>query len=615
MKPTARSRRSFLGLFGPVALSVALATALPIQEARADSCFAEGAPNTTPASPTEAFASAERALASSREEEAAVGFRALALLEPSSDLGVRAALRYAETTARIATSSDRKREPCFDRLSADIPRVLELHCAGGSRTRDPSACDLLGRVRVDLGRLRAEKKISLADKTTGAEAKRLYEEAAETYMFAFREYCTTSSSVSPNLRCDELVYNAARAFRAAGLSTRAIDAHKSLVVFDDVHATHSPLARKSLHELGALHRDLTLYESAAEFFEMYASRAPAEREAPTALSDAVVMRLALGDVERGTKDQETFVKLFAASQPALAAEVVFVLAAQAEAHGDADRALAVLRGKEALFERAPLDTRIREAALRARAHAEKPATSELAKREYAQVVAMWGTGAAVLKSLQQAYPDADENQRIHRLGKSLDAVGEALFAAAEDERVTHVETVKPLAYAGPNDGAAILGYVKRTVPPWAQKRHAAIQRAEALYRRITELAPVPPPRWTVDATARVAGMWASFASDYFLVVPKTRDAPKGADVSSTELLELAGSRAVRVDHATPAYQQCARISLRYQYTDELTKGCERWLVGRKLLLPIDEIAPRLRAGAPPVAFAPLTEGAREASVR
>jgi tetratricopeptide (TPR) repeat protein len=612
MMPFSRSRRPRLRFVGPIALFGAFA-ALSIDEARADTCFADGAPNTPVAPPTEALAAAERAFAASRTEEAAVGFRALALLEPSTELTARAALRYVEATTRIATSSERRRDPCFDRLSSDLPRLIELHCRSANTTRDPSTCETLERVRVDLGRVGAEKKVSLADKSSGPEAKRLYREAAETYLLAFRDHCTTATKISPGVHCDELAYNAARAFYAAGLSARAIEAHKSLVVFDDVHGMHSPLARRSLHELGALHRDLTLYESAAQFFELYASRAPAEREAPTALSDAIVMRLALGDVEQGTKDLEAFLKLFAASQPVLTAEVVFVFAAHAQEHGDTVRALSILKGKEAIFERAPLDVRIREAALRARAHAETPETAVLAKTEYAQVVSMWGTGAEVLKSLQHEYPKADENERLRRLGKSLDAVGEALFRAAEDERVTYVETVKPLTYAGPNDGAAILRYVKRTVPAWAQKRRAAIERAEATYRRITELTPVPPPRWTVDATARVAGMWASFSSDYFLVVPKTRDAPKGADVSSTDLLELAGARAVRFEHAKPAYQQCLRISVRYQYSDELTKGCERWLVGRKLLSPVDELVPRLRAGAPPVTFAPLTEGAREAT--
>lgn len=614
MMPTSRSRRSFLGFFGPVALSGALATVLAIDEARADTCFADGAPNTTSASTTEALASAERALASSRAEEAAVGFRALALLEPSSDLGVRAALRYTETTTRIATSSERRREPCFDRLSADLPRLIEIHCRSASTTRDAAACDTLGRVRLDLGRSNAERKVSLADKTTGSEAKRLYEEAAESYMVAFREHCTTASSVTPSLRCDELAYDAAHAFRAAGLSTRAIDAHKSLVAFDDVRKVDSPLARKSLYELGALHRALALYESAAEFFELYASRAPAEREAPAALSDAIVMRLALGDVERGSKDVDTFVKLFAGSRPVPTADVVFVLAAHAKEHGDTARALAILKGKEAIFERAPLDVRLREAALRARSHAETPDTAQLAKTEYAQVVSMWGTGAEVLKSLQLGYPEADEPQRIRRLGKALDAVGEALFAAAEDERLTNVETVKPAVYTGSNDGAAILRYVQKTVPAWARKRRAAIRRAEALYQRITELSPVPPPRWTVDATARVAGMWASFSSDYFLVVPKRMSHPPNAGVSSIELLDLAGAGAVRAEHAKPAYQQCVVLSVRYQYADELTKGCERWLVGRQHLSPTDELVPSLRVGSP-FTFAPLTERAREPDAR
>ncbi len=614
MKLPSRSRRSFLGSFGPVALLGAFATVLPIDEARADSCFADGPPNTTAASATEALASAERALAASQPEEAAIGFRALALREPSTELGARAALRYVETTTRIATSSERRREPCFDRLSADLPRVIELHCRSASTSKAPSTCETLDRVRVDLGRLHAERKVALADKTNGSEAKRLYEQAAETYMLAFREHCTTSTTVSPSLHCDELAYNAAHAFRAAGLSTRAIDAHKSLVVFDDVRKGQSPLARKSLYELGALYRALTLYESAAEFFELYASRAEAEREAPAALSDAIVMRLALGDVERATKDVDTFVQLFAGSKPVLTADAIFVLAAHAKEHGDTERALAILKGKEALFERSPVDLRIRETALRARAHAETPETAELARGEYAMVVSMWGTGAEALKSLQHEYPEADESQRLRRLGKSLDAVGEALFAAAEDERLAHVETVKPGVYAGPNDGAAILRYVKRTVPGWAQKRRTAIQRAEALYRRITELSPVPPPRWTVDATARVAGMWASFSSDYFLVVPKRMSHPPNADVSSIELLDLAGAGAVRADHAKPAYQQCVMLSVRYQYADELTKGCERWLVGRRLLSPTDELVPGLRTSSP-VTFAPLTERSHETEAR
>lgn len=572
-------------------------------EVRADTCFTEGAPNTaSPASPTDALASAERALATSRLDEAAIGFRALALSEPSTELTARASLRYVETTTRIASSSNARREPCFDRLHADLPRLLELHCrssgASANATKDASTCETLSRVRIDVARLHAERKVTIADKTTGLEGKRLYQEAAETYMLAFREHCATSISVSPSFRCEELAYNAARAYRAAGDTSRAIDAHKTLVVFDNVRKGQSPLARKSLYELGATYRALTLYESAAESFELYASLAPMEREAPGALSDAIVLRLALGDVERGTKDVDTFVKLYATSKPVLAADAVFVLAAHAKEHGETERALATLKGKEALFARAPLDLRIRQTALLARSHAATPATANLAKAEYAQVVSTWGTGAEVLKSIELEYPEADENQRLRRLAKSLDAVGEALFEAAEDERLTHVETVKPPVYSGPNDAAAILRHVKKVVPEWAQKRRTAIEWTEAMYKRITDLTPVPPPRWTLSATARVAGMWASFSADYYTVIPKSMSHPIGADISSVELLGLAGGTAARVEHAKPAYQQCVALSVRFQYTDDLTRECERWLVSRGFLSRTDELVPKLRVGAP-----------------
>lgn len=605
MKLPSPPRRSFLGFLGPIPLLGAVATVFPIVDARADTCFADGAPNTTAVSSAEALAAAERALAASRLEEAAIGFRVLALNAPSTELGARASLRYVETTTRIATSSERRREPCFDRLSTDLPRLLELHCRSASTTKDPSTCDTLERVRLDLGRLHAERNVSLADKMTGPEAKRRYQEAAETYMLAFRDSCTSAATASPSARCEELASNAARAFRAAGLSTRAIEAHKSLVVFDDVRKGNSPLARKSLYELGTLYRALLLYESAAEFFELYASRAPTEREAPGALSDAVVLRLGLGDVAQGSKDVDTFVKLYGTSKPALTAEVVFALAASAKEHGDTERALAILKGNEAVFEHSPLDIRLRETALRARGHAETPATAKLAKTEYAQVVSMWGTGAEVLKSLEVAYPEADETQRIRRLGRSLDAVGEALFHAAEDERLTHVETVKPPVYNGPNEGAAVLRYVKKVVPEWAQKRRAAIEWTEAMYTRITDLRPVPPPRWTLSATARVAGMWASFSADYYTVIPKSMNHPPGADIGSVELLGLAGGTAARVEHAKPAYQQCVALSVRFQYTDDLTRECERWLVGRGFLSRTDEIVPKLRVGSPP-SFAPLS---------
>jgi len=128
-----------------------------------------------------------------------------------------------------------------------------------------------------------------------------------------------------------------------------------------------------------------------------------------------------------------------------------------------------------------------------------------------------------------------------------------------------------------------------TLMPWVQKKRTAIEDVDADYQKITELQPVPPPRWVIAAASRAGLMWGNFVDDFRKApypkewdkkgfVPGTGDTLSWSEVKANYLEHLdEASEPIKRDKAKPALKRCLDDSVKYQYFDEFSRDCEKWL--------------------------------------
>src|SRR5205823_6585437 len=110
----------------------------------------------------------------------------------------------------------------------------------------------------------AEKLVQLADKTGGAQALSIYEQAGNTYFELWRKYGEEplSQNVAPQCdKLDEIVYNGARAFAAGRLMAKAIRARMTLLN-PQFRMDQSPLAKKATLEIGKNYQAIAVYDQA-----------------------------------------------------------------------------------------------------------------------------------------------------------------------------------------------------------------------------------------------------------------------------------------------------------------------------------------------------------------
>jgi hypothetical protein len=228
------------------------------------------------------------------------------------------------------------------------------------------------------------------------------------------------------------------------------------------------------------------------------------------------------------------------------------------------------------LDRAAPDIQVQAHATLARALMHLKAQTQ-AKPEYERVRKIWGDGAAAQAKIAEAYKGEGEDQRAHRLGKALDAVGEAMFFAAEDSKKAKVDSLPFPAYKGPATKDDILKYMDKKVKPWVQKKQSAIEEVDKDYQKVTELQPVPPPRWVIAAASRAGLMWGNFV-DEFRAAPIPKEWAKDPEIRGTYYEHLdEASQPVKDGKAKPALKRCLDDSVKYQYFDEYSRDCEKWL--------------------------------------
>lgn len=513
-------------------------------------------------------------------EEAAIGFREIALSHSDRDVGIYAAQLYLESVNVLG--SHFTKTACFDDMEQDVPKFIELYCQGEKAAKNAEQCTTLNKIQVDILRLKAQKLVERADKEGGKEALALYEKGGTAYFEMFRKYCQdpVSNNQQPQAeKCDEIAYNAARAFQAARLVAKAITVRRSLLAYDEKLKLNSPLAKKATYEIGGNYQAIAVYDLAADWYERYAKADPKAPEADKALSDAVILRLGLGQEEQAIDDARVFTKNYGGSKPAQTASIAFAVGAHYAEQENWDKARGALTGSMGVIDKAAPDVQAQAHATLGRVYLKgyKGTGENLAKGEYAKVRAIWADAAKAEAAIRAAYPTEDDGAKDRRLAKALNAVGEAYFFAAEERRKADVDTLKFPAYTGPGDKATVVKHIQTKVKDWYEKKKAAIEKVEPEYIKILELKPVPPPKWVIAAGSRAGLMWGDFVDDFRRApIPtawKTDAELRGVYYDSLD----AASEPFKVRNAKPALKKCLDLSVKYQYFDEFSRNCEVWL--------------------------------------
>jgi len=466
--------------------------------------------------------------------------------------------------------------------------------AGGDSAADPAALD---KIQVDTLRLDAQRLVERADKLDADAAQPLFESAGMLYLDTYRTYCEEPANEQrperiDAQRCEEMAWNAARAFAAGRRTVKAVATYRMIVAADERTKRQSPLAAKAMFALGSGYQSMALYEQAADWYERFAALHPREPESVAALSDAVILRLGLGDTTAATNDARTFVKTWGRTRRTQAAQIELALALHHAEHGAKERARAMLRGVTENVDRGPIDLTIRAHALAATL-AETPA---LARDEHAKVLAAWADPEAAERALRRSWPDESEGQVDRRLARVLNAVGAARFFVAEQRRRAEVDSLKLPVFTGTIDHVALERFADKPLRDWYVKKRAAIESVETEYLKVLEIRPLPPPASVIAAAGAVGAMWGELADD-FRRVPAPAGWKKDAPLYKAYLEAVDAMAApLREARAKPAMKKCLDLSIKYQYADDASRACATWLSSHyeREFLRVDEIIPALQ---------------------
>ncbi len=203
--------------------------------------------------------------------------------------------------------------------------------------------------------------------------------------------------------------------------------------------------------------------------------------ADQALSDAVVLRLGLGQEEEAIADANNFNKYYGGRKPAQAAQIAFAVAAHyGEKSAWEDVVKRLNASMNTIDKQATLDVRIQAHGLLARAYANTKRAPNAAT-EYKKVLGAWRDPQKAVAEIQSVKDDS-EDARTRRIGRTLESVGEATFYFAEEMK-SKVDAVKFPEYKGKGSKEEVKKHIETKVKDWIGKKRPLI---EAATKRIQE---------------------------------------------------------------------------------------------------------------------------------
>jgi tetratricopeptide (TPR) repeat protein len=509
--------------------------------------------------------------------EAAIAFRDIALNYKDMDAAIYAGQLYLEAVNVLGSKSEPPKPACFEEMSKDVPKFIDNFCSADKYAQEKENCDLLNRIQCDIRRLAAEKTVELADAGKNEEALELYKKGGDAYIALWRDYGEGPLSKGEPSQCgkmDEILYNASKAYQAGRLLAKSIAA-KRLLLSQQYGLQGTELAKKSIYEIGGNYQAIAVYDVAAGFYTRYAEETDYRGEfADKAISDAVVLNLGLGRDEEAIAAAKSFNQNFGRRKPEQAAQIAFAIAAHyAEKEQWKDVADRLGEAMKMIDSQATLDVKIQAHALLAQAH-QKNNKLPQAQGEYAKVVATWKDPQKAAEQILRG-SDEDQGSKERRIGKALTAVGEALFFFAEKKR-DKVDAIKFPEYKGKGEASDVQKHITTKVKAWKEKKQPLIIEAATEYKKILDLQPSAPPQWVIAAGSRVGAMWGQFVSE-FRAAPIPAAMKRDVVLSTAYYAALDEASEPVKQQAKNAFNLCLGYSVQYQYFDEFSRSCEKWL--------------------------------------
>ncbi len=535
-----------------LSVGLLLATASSTVAAQ-EACSIEPSPAALVGAPEQVLGRARAAHEAKHFVEAAGLFRALAKSHPDLELGRNAVLQ--EIDSMNAAGSDVS-GGCVATMASDIHTFREIYCAPPIKPDNVETCAKLHRISGDLVRIEIEHLVSAADKAKPAVARKMFKEAGQRYASMWDDELKDACRHRRDecARSDEVLFNAARAFRAARSLGDALIVRAWLL--DPTYGLqNTTLGRQAAIDQANDWLSIAEYDRAADLFERFVAESPKDEHARDSIENAFVLRVSLGDIGRAEKNVDTFQKLFGAKDPKRSASIVVAFArdlAQKKRYSEVERALesrASIVGKgeqeERFLARASLGQA--QAALGEEAKADETLRGVAAAR-WSDVVA---------PSVPSIDPSIDP-----RVVRVIVAIGRAKAHFAEKIR----------------DEALKLKVVKGSALS-LEKKLAAVKRAEAAYEAIVALdtatEPVAPIAPVLSAAREIARLRSQLWAQIYLAEGAAR----------AESYERA---------AIEANEKCLRLVVAYESPGEEAQACGSWLERHDPahFKPLREIAPK-----------------------
>jgi hypothetical protein len=612
-------------------------------------------------------------------DEAAEAFRDIAVNYPDGESGVRDAEMYMEALARIYMYAEPSRSGCGNYMGAEVEKMIDIYCdepkvsarLKGDKTKtkeflgaSANLCDRLHSSKADLDAIKAndlakqekfeeagDRFVKLSDDVcSGAMAKS--EADARATAVASKKPVPKEEASACETRGDIYLYNAALNYQRASKIKRAMDLRENKILGHKSWKTRETY-RMTLFDLAEDYRRIALYGKAADYYEQYAAteanipnllelamdkvdkeraahpdkytgkknedvaKEYVEEQRASALSNAVVLRLGLGQEEEAIKNSNVFDRQFGAKRKDQARQIFLAIGEHYIVREE------WVKGSERLdkfiknYPDARLDEKLHVRAMLGRAYRALKQTPA-ADTQYGAIRADWKDGRE--KLFEQIETAAKSNPNMSKIRENAySAVAEAYIYFADKDYVKANEVKFP-AYSGNGDLMDIQKYFQTKFVAYLKERNELNQKAYEGYVRVICLGEdIDPAKgctkdWKERAelfASRIVVESSSKAGELYAdMYDKARNAPlsndmtvfPGDDAKFVTEAEYEGGPIVKrsiadkkkdniamykskfdiaaepvKSKAKAAFVECLTVSTKAKFFDSYSERCERWL--------------------------------------
>ncbi|MFI5298895.1 MAG: tetratricopeptide repeat protein [Polyangiales bacterium] len=516
-------------------------------------------------------------------------------------------------------------------------------------------CDRLLGARADLLAIKAQD-LAKAEK---------YEEAADQFAKLASDVCdgavaqadldrraTEAATTAPGKKkgkgpaklelspCEErgdvYLYNAALNYQRASKIKRAMDIRQGKIIAHESWKDKETY-RLTLFDLAEDYRRIALYGRAADWFERFAAtdvkvdkllelaqgriekeradhpekykdkkiedvaKEYTEEQRAQALSNAVVLRLGLGQEDEAIRDSDSFDRRFGTKRKEQARQIFSAIGEHYVEKEEWKKGADRLSKFITQFPESRLDEKLHARALAGRAYRELKQNAD-AEKMFGTIKQDWAAGREKLfGEIEKAANDQPGNPFIRQHAYS--AVAEAYLYFADKEGAK-AEAVKFEPYKGNGDMPDTEKYFKTKFAPYLKARIEANAPAFQAYQRVLCLSEETTTEkgctreWKDRGELYAAKFVVEAASKAGLLYADTYDKARNAPLSNVVMDQPGDSPSIKKEKAAvralyystfdrvaepikmparSAFMECLELSTRAKFFDEFSERCEKWL--------------------------------------